>query len=412
MLITKDIFKAGTYRLTDGSLHVFTNQDVYDAYNNTRAMLRDRHPWTPPIIWEHSANEGPVPLSAIESELAKSRERRADYVRNALGYPTDVKLKTENGVPVLYAECQVPDNRDAEQWARVGKCSACIKWDMKDSTGRFFPGASVFHIAATTRPIQTDLKTVSLSSLGVGGSTWTAARTMFLAESTMADEKTDDGVPGKKDDLATTKELVGQLGYPVPDEVTDYAMLNIALKAHVLAKGDDDAMSNEIDDNDADDFGDDDPNSNPGGDGSTTGQGFGAGTMLSDVGPVAAGQKVLDTATRRGFLERLDKVEGFAAGKGLRTAVELRKLRDDLGSVSLSWGGDGKPKMNRAIRELVDIERSVKALKAAGVGRGRGSAATARRTESLSAIAGRTEEELAKKHAEAELLARGFGPKQ
>lgn len=409
VLIKKDIFRAGRYRLNDGSTHVFTRQDVIDAYHNTRAMLRAGHAWTPPIIWEHSENEGPVPLSAIQHELTIDRNRRAEMMRNTLGYPTDVKLEYEKGVPVLYAECQVPDRADAEQWRRVGRCSACIKWDMKDSAGRFFPGATIFHIAATTRPIQHDQKTVSLSSLSHSAN-WTAAKTMFLAESDMADENTTPG--GKSDDLTQTKQLVGQLGYPVPDEVTDLATLNIALKAHVLAKTGD--TSAELGDDDGDEPpppDDNDPNVNPGGDGATTGQGFGGGTMLSDV---AAGQRVLDAATRRGFLDRLDRVEGFAASKGLRTAVELRKIRDALSTVSLSWGGDGLPKMNKAIQALVDVERSVQALRAAGVndgkGKGKGRGFPRRETESLSAIAGRTEQELAKAHADAELRARGFLP--
>lgn len=365
MNVRKDIFRAGTYRDQNGIEWTFTDQDVRDAFANAKAMLNNGgEAWTPPVIWEHDFASVPMPISAMLSIYTTDRNRRGDTAKNTFGHLLEVDLVKEAGHPVLYGTHFVPDPKDAQQWRNVKWCSPRIDWNVTDPLGRKYPGASVIHIAATTRPIQIDQKPVMLSAWGGGN------RSMFLSRiAPMADEKEtkkpkEDSVGGANEEIGRLKKALSALGFPIPETASDMDGVCIALEAHALAQKSEPELP-------ADDDFDDDSNLDSPGATASVSPAMLSGLNADQTKVVTTGAAALGVATanaRNNLLGRLGRIEKRAAVNGLATPVELKTLRQRLTTVNLSFLDDGNVKSNTAIHELGLLEKSVNRLGKSGAG--------------------------------------------
>lgn len=387
MEVEKDIFRGGDYLDQSGEQHTFTDSMVVESFHNARRMLDHAEPWVPAAIWEHDWNAVPVPLSKMLSIYETDRERRAGTARNCFGHLKAVELRNDpkSRRPVLWATLEIPDRADAERWKKVRWCSPRIDFDAVDPFGRQYPGASIFHIAATTKPIQIDQNPVMLSAWSAG------KRSMFLSrDASMAKEDDDKaGAESGTADLTRLKDLCTKAGFPIPDSATDMNSVLVAFEAGIMAKGGTTP---------ADDFADDDGDGLPNADdatpeGRTTSVSPAMLSALLAKIPDAEGKKLLETGaaaltmvtgnTRAALLSRFNAIEKPAAESGLATPVELAKLKQRLTAVKLSFMPTGEVVGNSTMRELDVLERAVKRSKLGG-GNANGTGKTKSKTGSIS----------------------------
>jgi hypothetical protein len=154
------IWSPGRVLLRDGRVWEDTPADLVNGYVQGKAMLAAGL-WIPGC-WEHQPQARP----AFIADMADwSPDRRAQFARNTFGHVTDYDLRPGHQ---LWAELDVPDQKDLDQLRRTRGFSPRLDTDARDPRGRTYPGKSVAHVAATPTPFQTGTGPVpvQLSSKG------------------------------------------------------------------------------------------------------------------------------------------------------------------------------------------------------------------------------------------------------
>jgi hypothetical protein len=138
----KDVLIPGTYRLADGRRVAYTPADCRAAAHLSNRMLLAglRIPW----CWEHDARAGPA-------YWPRGRPL-ADLCPTVFGEATRFRVSADG---VLWARAVIDGPADARRFLAVGSVSPRVQWGWRDSRGRVWPGVLIYHVAATTRPIQT-----------------------------------------------------------------------------------------------------------------------------------------------------------------------------------------------------------------------------------------------------------------
>jgi hypothetical protein len=330
MIVQKDIFRPGEYRLPDGREVKFTAADVRRAYENGLAMLRNR--FAIPAIYEHDEHATPVQLSgSADPNWPES------FARKAVGHVTGFSLREEGGVPVLWASHEIPEE-DAKQWAKARFASPRLDVNASDSKGNRYPGYSVQHVAITPRPIQVEQSPVQLSTTA-----YTAPIYLSMEYLKMADENDDKGGSDTGGgEFKRVKDALSSMGHTLPDSVTDWNGLATALE--VLA-----ANGGATEPDDMDDMDDQD--------------GDGTGETTAAAPPImmsAQQQKVherLVNAERRSLATRAETATRKLVARGLLTADQASKFNAKFTSVSLSFASDGSVKRNELVAQLETYEQ-------------------------------------------------------
>jgi hypothetical protein len=329
MIVQKDIFRPGEYRLPDGREVKFTAADVRQAHKNGLAMLRNR--FAIPAIYEHDEHATPVQLSgSADPNWPES------FARKAVGHVTGFSLREEGGVPVLWASHEMSDE-DAKQWAKARFASPRLDVNASDSKGNRYPGYSVQHVAITPRPIQVEQRPVQLSTTA-----YTAPIYLSMEYLKMADENDDKGGSDTGGgEFKRIRDALAKLGHAMPDSVTDWAGLATGLE--VLA------ASGSGDMDDMDDMDDQD--------------GDGTGETTAAAPPImmsAQQQKVHDrlvNAERRSLATRAETATRKLVSRGLLTADQANKFNAKFSSINLSFASDGSVKRNELVAQLETYEQ-------------------------------------------------------
>lgn len=341
MIVQKDIFRPGEYRLPDGREVKFTAADVRRAYENGLAMLRNQ--FAIPAIYEHDEQATPVQLSgSADPNWPES------FARKAVGHVTGFNIREEDGVPVLWASHEM-DEEDAKQWAKARFASPRLDVNASDSKGNRYPGYSVQHVAITPRPIQVEQSPVQLSTTA-----YTAPIYLSMEYLKMADENDDKGgSDAGGGEFKRVRDALSSMGHTLPDSVTDWNGLATALE--VLA-----ANGSGSDMDDMDDMGD--------------GDGDEAGNTAAAAPPImmsAQQQKVHDrlvNAERRSLATRAETATRKLVSRGLLTADQANKFNAKFSSVSLSFTSDGSVKRNELVAQLETYEQLAGNVKRTGNG--------------------------------------------
>lgn len=351
--VEKDVLRPGTYKLRDGSTHTFTAQDVRACAANGRRMMDAGE--AVPLIWEHDLDAVPIPLENLLASVDNPRDWTASFAKNCFGHIAGFKLVDEDGVPVLYSVNEVYKAEDAEKWKAARFCSPRIDRDYMDGQGRIFPGASVTHLAATPKPVQTNQFPVMLSATpGSSRVPFRGTTTIFLSadgDKPMADPKKDDADGGKPEGKSGVesrlKNVLAQLGHTIPDSATDMETICISLEALAANGG---AAGGTVDDGDGDDFNPDNPD---GGDGMAT-----AGT--GDTTPASAPMMMsVMNAYRKQLGDRVQKIAKRGMAVGVIDGVYARDLERKVTGAQLSLTKAGDLQRSELVQEIDTVERLV-----------------------------------------------------
>lgn len=246
MIVSKDIFYAGTFTTPDGRTHTFTPADVRGAFVNGRAHLSRN--LAIPGIYEHDARAEPVPLRAFLSAMSDYNQFRdwgVNFAKSAYGHIQKFGLKETKSGPVVFAEFDV-DPEDAARLQKAKFVSCRVDRNYVSPDGRVWPGWSICHVASTPRPVQTNQLPFRTSAmLSATGKQPRESVYLSYEGATMADDTTvpaDDtkkpNNPATGDWLARVLTAMALLGKPLPDSVTDGESLALALEVLASANND------------------------------------------------------------------------------------------------------------------------------------------------------------------------------
>ncbi len=232
--LDKDILHCGTWTLGNGQQWTCTPGMVRAACANGNRMLRTAEAFAPPWVWEHHLDAQPVPMDVLLSTIESPREWRSGLAREMFGRVTGFGIKHSGGDPVLWATSEIPDTADARQLAKLKFVSSRVNVDYRDPSGRFHPGASIGHVAATAKPIQYQQQPVFLSAVPVLPRPGFARSFVFLSTnggSTVADEKKPaEGDAAGGSAVNRCKAAMAMKGVTIPDSVTTPDDLALALE--------------------------------------------------------------------------------------------------------------------------------------------------------------------------------------
>jgi hypothetical protein len=153
----KDVLYPGDWHLADGRVWHCPPAMVEYLQVRLSEMLAAGVPV--PLMAEHQLKGTKLPTPA---------QLRAGKVQHCLGW-VDQGLLTEG--PVLECEGTVPDAGAAKSLESCRFVSPAINENVKDGTGRVWPGPSIYELAATPRPIQVGLqKPFQIVRLSLDGS--------------------------------------------------------------------------------------------------------------------------------------------------------------------------------------------------------------------------------------------------
>lgn len=358
-VVEKDVLRVGTYTLRDGSQHTFTAQDVRSAVANGRKMLRRGEPC--PVIWEHDAEAVPMPIHSLLSALASPRDWAADFTRHCFGYAKDFKLKMEKGLPVAYMVNEIPKADDAERWKAARYCSPRIDRNYCDGSGRVYPGASITHLAATAKPVQTNQAPVMLSATPTRKVPYRGTQTIFLSqEIPVADTKDDDkgGAGGGSGCEARVKNALAQLGFTLPDTATNWESIAISLEALAAnGAGGGDDLGDEDEFNPDDESGDTTAGNSPG-QGTTTAAA--PPMMMSGLnGQLETAAKGIVAGYRKQLVARVEKLCKGGMACGVIDGPQARELARRAGGSELSLTQAGDINRTELVAEIETLERCV-----------------------------------------------------
>lgn len=238
-LLWKDVLWPGSWTWKNGRKLTLKDADIRNAHDEGKRMLRSGLdvPW----CWEHQPDAEPVELSAV---TYASPEARARWARNTLDYVKDYKVENVAGRgPVLFAAIDKSrlSAEDAAALEKCGKVSCRVDSNFVDARGdgNEYRGFTVGHIAITPRPLEPDQGPFRMSSTN---------QSTFYLGAAVADEKddtpseetpasdpapeaTETQTPEVNSDVTAVSEALRSIGLNIPDEVSDWPGLVIAIKA-------------------------------------------------------------------------------------------------------------------------------------------------------------------------------------
>lgn len=345
MKVWKDILIPGKYTLPDGREMEYTPADTRNAFRQGRRMLRDG--LAVPVIFEHDFAAVPVPLSYA----GMNPDWPSSFAKNAIGNIERYQLRGN----VLWSLSDIPDPDAARQWARCRYASPRIDRDFRASNGKLYSGPVVSHLAVTPKPVQWDQAPVMLSR---GVRNVPVFLSLSYRSGAMADpKKTDDDTEGAGADGAMTKtiDLLGQLGFNIPESVTDTAGLNMALEVLVANQGEAAAT-------DAGDDEDYDPD-----EGNTEATSAAANNPVMMSEQAKKGEAKVIAGHRGDLKRRAERVTRRLMSAGLMDGPTANELVRKVTGANLSLTTDGDVARNNVITELEAYE-SIAKKKAAGKG--------------------------------------------
>jgi hypothetical protein len=341
MIVRKDIFRPGKYRLPDGREFEFTANDVQRAHANGVAMLRNR--FAVPTIYEHDLTAKPAMLS----DSASKPDWPESFARKAIGHVTSFGLRREEGVPVLWTEHEIPDEQDVQQWRKARFASPCLDRNVTDSKGNRYPGLSVLHVAVTPRPIQVEQLPIQLSTTHYGSPICLSMEYLEMADEN-DDKKSGNGSRNNSKggdsgggEFTRIRDALSTMGHTLPDSVTDWSGLATALEvlaANGGAGGGDDP---------GDDFG---------------GDGTGSETTTSNPPVMMSAQQRkaeerLVAVERRSLATRAESATRTLVSRGLMTSDQAKKFVGRFGAINLSFTESGEVAKNDVLAQLESYEQ-------------------------------------------------------
>lgn len=345
MIVWKDIFRPGKYLLPDGREVEFTAQHIHTALKNGRRMLANRQ--AVPAIFEHDWSAAPVPLSAVSGRPNWPET----FAKKTLGHVLQYEIRTDEGLPVLWAKHDVPNESDAKRWRACRFASVRLDWDADDSKGNRYPGVSVQHVAVTPRPIQVEQLPVKLSTKDYGRTVYLSMGSRKMAEENS--EKTggteDKGGAGSSDSavFGRVTAALAAMGKSLPDSVTDWNGLATALE--VMAANDGGSGGDPLEE-DEDDLG-----------GTNT-----ANPPVMMSAQQRAAEARLVAVERNQLHQRATRATAALVKRGLLSAESANKFTRNFTTVSLSFTPAGEVKKNDLIVQLETYEQLAANFRKAG----------------------------------------------
>lgn len=348
MIVEKDILYPGSYTLPGGEVWTCSHGDVRNAFAQGNRMLASGN-IAPPVIWGHDYASVPMPMPVLLSMIENPRKFAGDTAKNTFGYTKSFSLESQRGDPVLLASLEIPDPEAAKQFKTTRFVSPRVDHDHTDSNGRYWPGASIGHIAATPLPVQSRQRPVMLSADRRPG---TSRTTVFLSLEyrKMADENKDKTGSNAMSRILTA---LSSMGHTIPDTVTDPDGLALALEVMAANAPATPAVDNDFDDDDMNDTDTPGPNDV---ESSVT------PAMLSAM-PIPARNALENSAkdSKANLLRRVSRVASVGVTRGVVSAAEINQIKAIIEgadtSKMLSMVGQGSAK-SKAIFKLETYERA------------------------------------------------------
>lgn len=143
------LLQPGRYRLSDGRTVEYTRSDCKNAMVQGNRMLSAG--LRAPVCWMHDPEAEPAYLSATKQATGAPD---AWMAKGFVGEPVKYRLARDGSVEGLL---NFHDEKDAEQFRRVGAVSPRVDFDWTDERGKTWKGCTISHVAVTPRPIQRGL---------------------------------------------------------------------------------------------------------------------------------------------------------------------------------------------------------------------------------------------------------------
>lgn len=203
--VVKDVLYPGTYHLANGRTVTYTPQDVRNLNDRMAEMLSQATPI--PFSLEHDDEARPT---------KNMSQLLADKTRNTIGWVEETRITPEGFMENVL---EVPDEEDVKRLPKIRFVSPQIEDDAADGEKRVWPGRSIVHIAATSRPIQKRQKPFAAKLSAAGKNVVRLSLGDVMAEENEAIEGEEEGA-GKAKYLAEVVEALKADGYHLPDDTT------------------------------------------------------------------------------------------------------------------------------------------------------------------------------------------------
>jgi hypothetical protein len=236
--IWKEVLLPGRQRDKSGEWYEFTPADILDAHRNLRKMLGRKVPL--PAVWEHVGVEANSP-----------DDRKAAYAKYTFGHITDGRVNDRGALELLH---EVRDPADVEQLLKTKFVSPKVFPSYSDSRGGTYHGTTIAHVAATPSPVQFWQRPFELSRAGALYLSYTPEDHAVADEdkgekkSEGGEKKSEGGGEKAKTGIDAVIAALKEVGFSIPDEVTDETGLVIAIKASGGPGGGGDNPDEDLDD--------------------------------------------------------------------------------------------------------------------------------------------------------------------
>lgn len=330
--VWKDVLYTGRQQTPAGLWFTITQQNTQAAARNCKRMIG--RGVRVPCVWEHQPGANPIELS--QSEYLTNR------VKGCFGEIRDARVDPKTGV--LWMEHEVYDPADADLLREKRlQVSPKLFRGFSDSKGGNYRGTTVAHVAATTNPVQFWQRPFELSQgdallLSYGDPKMAKDKEDAVAEpvveappveETGADDADLGDVDAGENDVKGIQAVINALretGMNIPEEVSDWQHLVIAIKAGGQKGGDQDGL-----------------NATAGGD-ATQQAGGGPPMMMSDARMVERERAISKKELKA------DVKSAFKTGRCTRD--EAKQLLRKIDTVELSYFSDGKMLANETAIEV------------------------------------------------------------
>lgn len=187
---------------------------IGQAFRNSKLMLSRGVPV--PCVWEHQK---------FEAKDADDPEKKAAYAKFTFAHVGGARLNDRGNLEFRH---DGPDDKDAAQLLKTRfvspkLCSA----GYEDSRGGTYRGATIAHVAATPTPVQFWQRPFEFSR----GEFYLSYTPEGETVAKDKEDKPADDEGNASGDLAGVIDALREKGITVPDEVTDWKGLIIAIKA-------------------------------------------------------------------------------------------------------------------------------------------------------------------------------------